>query len=115
MSGVKHAGLGHWKSQRISSVLLVPLTAWLLWAIVTLAGADYAMAITFFKSPFHAAMAIVTSAITVHHAQSGVTVVCEDYVHPLGLQKFLVGVTRAGCLIGFMTTIYAIYRIWQVT
>lgn len=115
MSGVTHAGLGHWKSQRISSVLLIPLTVWLLWAIVALAGANYAMAIAFFKSPFHAAMAIVTSAITVYHAQSGVTVVCEDYVYPHGLQKFLIGLTRAGCLIGFMATVYAIYRIWQVT
>ena len=51
MSSAKHGGLGHWKSQRISSVLLVPLILWLLWAFTQLAGADYAAAAAFFRSP----------------------------------------------------------------
>lgn len=113
MSANTHGGLGHWKSQRLSSLLLIPLTAWLLWAIISVAGAEYAAAAEFFRTPFHSAMALLTAAVMVHHAQSGVTVVCEDYVSPPGLQTALIWLTRLGCLVGFLATAYTLYTLRQ--
>jgi succinate dehydrogenase / fumarate reductase membrane anchor subunit len=113
MSGSGHEGLGHWKTQRLSSVLLIPLSAWLLWAFVALAGADHATAARFFTQPFNAIMALLTAAVMVYHAQSGVTVVCEDYVAPPALQTALIWLTRLGCLAGFLATLYTVYVLWQ--
>ena len=113
MSANASGGLGHWKSQRLSSVLLIPLTAWLLWAIIAVAGADHATAAGFFRAPFHSVMALLTAAVMVHHAQNGITVVCEDYVSPPGLQSALIWLTRLGCLVGFLATAYSIYVLWQ--
>lgn len=113
MSPADHSGLGHWKSQRLSSLLLVPLTLWLLWAGVALTGAGYDSAVAFFRQPFHAAMALLTAGIMVHHAQGGIAVVCEDYVAHPGLQSALIWLTRLGCLAGFLATVYTIYVVWQ--
>jgi succinate dehydrogenase / fumarate reductase membrane anchor subunit len=113
MSSAKHGGLGHWKSQRISSVLLVPLILWLLWAFTQLAGADYAAAAAFFRSPLQAILAILTAGVLVYHAQSGVTVVVEDYLYPPWLQQVAIWLTRIGCLVGFLATVYTIYVLWQ--
>jgi succinate dehydrogenase / fumarate reductase membrane anchor subunit len=107
------SGLGHWKSQRVSSLVLIPLTAWLLWACVALAGADYDTAVAFFSAPLQAIMAVATAAVMVYHAQSGVTVVCEDYVSPPALQTALIWLTRLGCLAGVLATLYVVYAIRQ--
>ena len=113
MSAPGQGGLGHWKTQRLSSVLLIPLTAWLLWVFIALTGADHATAALFFAQPFNAVMALLTAAVMVYHAQSGISVVCEDYVSPPSLQTALIWLTRLGCLAGFLATSYTVYVLWQ--
>ena len=113
MSGSKHGGLGHWRNQRISSVLLIPLILWLLWTFTQLAGADYTAAVAFFRSPLQSVLAILTAGVLVYHAQSGVTVVVEDYLYPPWLQQVAIWVTRFGCLVGFLATVYTIFTVWQ--
>ena len=113
MSAAEHSGLAHWRNQRLSSLLLVPLTLWLLWAGVALTGANYSEAVAFFRQPFHSGMALLTAGIMAYHAQSGIAVVCEDYISPRGLQSALIWLTRLGCLVGLLATAYTIYVIWQ--
>ena len=104
-----HSGVHHWTTQRISSVLLIPLTLWLLWAISALAGADYDAAKMFFGQPLHAVMAAVMAGVVFYHAQLGIQVICEDYLYPPWFQSSLIWITRMGCLGGFLATVYAIY------
>lgn len=106
-----HGGLHHWKYQRLSSVVLIPLSLWLLWAIVNLTGADYATARAFLAQGFNAVMAVLTAAAMLYHAQSGIQVVVEDYVYPPWFQTVLIWLTRLGCLGGFIATIYAVYMV----
>jgi len=96
----KHGGLGHWKWQRISSLLLIPFTAWLLFTITHLASATYAEAQDFFNQPLQAWIAIVMTALVAYHAQTGIQVICEDYVPP-PWQSLLIWLTRIACLAGF--------------
>jgi len=107
------SGLGHWKWQRVSSLALIPLTLWLLWACAALAGAEYSAAVTFFRAPLNALMAVLTAAVMLFHAQSGIQVVCEDYVPP-GLQTALIWLTRLGCIVGLLATVFAMYTLGQV-
>ena len=108
---VLHGGLHHWKTQRISSVLLIPLSLWLLWVIVSMAGADFTTARQFLTQPLHAVMAVLMSAVMFYHAQLGIQVVCEDYVNPPWLQSALIRITRIACLGGFAATLYAVYKV----
>lgn len=97
----QHAGTPHWKWQRVSSLLLIPFTAWLLSVITHLAGADYGQALAFFSNPLQAWIAIAMTALVAFHAQTGIQVICEDYI-PQPFQSLLIWLTRIGCLAGLV-------------
>ena len=67
--------------QRLTAVALVPLSIWLVSAIICLSGADYATAVQWFKSPINAAMMVAALFAIFYHAQLGMQVVFEDYIH----------------------------------
>ena len=109
MSG-QHPGLPHWKWQRISSVALIPLTVWLLYAISGLAGADHAQAAGFFSSPAQAFMAVLMTVVVAYHSQTGIQVICEDYLPPV-LGQLLIWVTRIACIAG---TLIVAWTMWAI-
>lgn len=101
----KH-GTEHWWHQRLTAIALVPLTIWFVIAVISHLGADHAQVTAWLKgSPFSAIMLILTAAVTFHHAQGGLQVVIEDYVHVewqklIGLVavKFLCYALAAACI-----------------
>lgn len=80
LGSAKH-GTEHWWSQRLTAIALVPLTVWFVFGVIGHLGADHAAFVAWMKSPFSAVMMILTAVVTFHHAQSGLQVVIEDYVH----------------------------------
>ena len=74
-------GTEHWWHQRLISIALVPLTVWFVLAVIAHLGAGYDEFVAWMRSPFSAIMMILTVALTFHHAQSGMQVVFEDYLH----------------------------------
>lgn len=80
LGSAKH-GTEHWWHQRLTAIALVPLTVWFVFGVIRHLGADHAAFIAWMKSPFSAVMMILTAVVTFHHAQSGLQVVIEDYVH----------------------------------
>jgi succinate dehydrogenase / fumarate reductase membrane anchor subunit len=74
-------GTHHWWMQRLTAVALVPLSIWLVSAVVCLAGADYVTAVQWFKSPINAALMLAALFAIFYHAQLGMQVVFEDYIH----------------------------------
>jgi len=80
LGSAKH-GTEHWWSQRLTSIALVPLTVWFVFGVIGHLGADHAAFVAWMKSPFSAVMMVLTAVVTFHHAQSGLQVVIEDYVH----------------------------------
>jgi succinate dehydrogenase / fumarate reductase membrane anchor subunit len=72
--------------QRITAVALVPLTLWLVASIVSLAGADYRTVANWMGSPVTAVLLIALLLAGFRHAQLGLRVVIEDYVHHEGMK-----------------------------
>ncbi|KAA9131956.1 succinate dehydrogenase, hydrophobic membrane anchor protein [Marinihelvus fidelis] len=101
----------HWFRMRISSIVLVPLCLWLLWAGVTVAGQDYAGATAFMGAWYNAMLAVLFAIATAWHIQSGIGEVIEDYVPAPGLSRFLVGMTRGACLAGVVVVAWSVYTI----
>ncbi len=79
--GAAGAGVAHWWRMKISAILLLALTAWLLFAINVVSQADFAEARLFLAQPWHTCMALLFSWSIFYHAQLGLQVVIEDYVH----------------------------------
>jgi len=104
-------GVGHWWAQRLTAIFLVVLTAWLVWALTSLVGADHAAAASFIAHPVNAVLAILFVAIAFHHGQLGLQVVVEDYVHNRAVEVFLMIAIRAAALFGGLLAILAILKL----
>lgn len=74
-------GAEHWWSMRVTSVALVFLTIWFVAGVIGHLGADHAQFVAWLKSPICATVMALTAAVTFHHAEHGLQVVIEDYIH----------------------------------
>jgi succinate dehydrogenase / fumarate reductase membrane anchor subunit len=92
--GSAKEGVHHWWVQRLTAVALVPLSIWFVAGVVALAGAPQAEAAAWIARPFNATLMILTLGLTFHHAQLGLQVVIEDYVHAEGAKLALLIVVK---------------------
>lgn len=86
------------------------MAGWLIWAGVSVSGADHAGAVEFIARPFNAIMAVLSAVVTFHHAQLGMQVVYEDYV-PERLASTLLLITRIACLAGVLAVAVVIFTV----
>ena len=113
-NGVKvseNHGAGEWKAERLSSLILVPLTVWGLWAAATLSGGGYEGALAWFASPVNAVLLAVTLLATLWHMQMGVKVIVEDYIHGAGTLRLLLGLNTVICLLLAAASVFFIARL----
>lgn len=79
--GSAKQGAGHWLSERVTSIALVPLSLWAVCSGLTLAKAGYAGAAAWLHAPVNAVLAALLLAVGFQHMHAGLRVVVEDYVH----------------------------------
>lgn len=79
-------GVGHWWSQRVSAVALVPLTLWFVFSVISHAGAGHAAVVAWLSSPPAAVAVVLYLGTLFYHSYLGLQVVVEDYVHSEGLK-----------------------------
>ncbi len=104
-------GLHHWWVQRLTAVALIPLVVWFAVSLVMLSGADYDAARAWIGSPVVMVLLILTIVIGLHHAQLGLQVVIEDYIHSEGLKlASIIAVRFIAVFFGVAATV-AILRI----
>ncbi|MCA3245910.1 MAG: succinate dehydrogenase, hydrophobic membrane anchor protein [Tagaea sp.] len=79
-------GTHHWWAQRVTAIALVPLLLWFVASVVSLAGAPLAEVKAWLASPIAAVLLLALIVAVFHHAQLGLQVVIEDYVHAEGVK-----------------------------
>ena len=77
--GSAKAGLHHWWHQCVSAVAMVGLVCWMVFLVLSLAGADYSQAHDILAHPAHATVVVLFVAVGLWHASLGLQVVLEDY------------------------------------
>jgi len=109
--GSTHEGVHHWWAQRMSAMALLPLSLWFIFSLITLTGSDY-VAFQAWVSEFGNSVFLVLFLISMfHHAQLGLQVVVEDYVHSeLWKMGLLLGVKYGAFLFG-ASGIFAVLKI----
>ena len=110
LGSAKH-GVGHWISERVAAIGLVPLVLWGVYSVILLAGMDYYEAVAWIGEPVNTTLVILTIVLSTTHMISGVRVVVEDYVYG--------HLSKAACLIlnlfiGWLAGALAILSILKV-
>jgi succinate dehydrogenase / fumarate reductase, membrane anchor subunit len=109
--GSAQEGVGHWWAQRITAAALVPLTVWFVASILALAGADHETVEAWIRSPVAAVLLVLLFAVTLRHAQLGVQVVIEDYVHNEGLKIGSLLLSNTLLLLLGLASIFAVLKL----
>lgn len=105
-------GSAHWWWQRLTALALVPLTLWFTFSISTLTSECFADVYVWMASPITATLLIAFIVSLFYHAQLGVQVVVEDYVHHEGVK---VGTILAVKFLSVMLVISSTISILRVT
>lgn len=107
--GSAKEGVSHWWAQRVTAVALVPLVLWFVVAMLSLSHADYEIALHWIARPWNTVLLVILLFSLFYHAQLGMQVVIEDYVHAEGVKlvallimKFLMVLLGAAAILAVL-------------
>ena len=109
--GSTREGVHHWWAQRMSAVALLPLSLWFVYSLISLTGSDYE---TFraWAGEFGNSVFLVLLVVTMfHHAQLGLQVVIEDYVHSEIWKMGMLLFVKYGTVLFAASAIFAVLKI----
>ena len=109
--GSAKEGVHHWWAQRLTALALVPLTLWFVVSVAGLAGMDHAGAVAWIGSPPVTVLLVLLIAATFWHAQLGVRVVIEDYVHSEAVKLVALIAVKFAAVLLAIASIFAVLRL----
>jgi succinate dehydrogenase / fumarate reductase membrane anchor subunit len=103
-------GTGHWWVQRLTAVALLLLTPWFVCLAIGFVGADQIAVRQAIGEPLNASLLLAFVLSLVWHAQLGLQVVVEDYMHGW-LEVALQIAVKFACAFAALASILAVGRI----
>ncbi len=76
-----------WIMQRLTAVILIPLTFWFVYQCVLLSNYEYDQIKSFFFSKINASLFFILIIAMLYHAKLGNETIVEDYVTSVNLKK----------------------------
>ena len=104
-------GAGEWMQERLSSLILIPLTLWGLWSGWVLSGAGYDGALDWFRSPVNAIVLTATLLVSLWHMNMGLKVIVDDYIHRHASRNALLGLIGLLCMLLAAAGVFFIVRL----
>lgn len=90
-------GAWTWIKERVSSLVLIPLTLWAVVMGVAVTGMSHAEALAYVASPLNATAIVLILLIAIYHMHLGFQVIIEDYLHgPAG--KLSLAINAIACI-----------------
>ncbi|RJU11147.1 succinate dehydrogenase, hydrophobic membrane anchor protein [Xanthomonas campestris] len=109
--GAAKTGTEHFVVQRLTATALVPLSIWFLIFVLSLIGADHPAASAAVAKPWNAILLVGFLIASFWHAQLGMQVVLEDYVHNSLLALAAQTLVRFVAVLGAIVSVFAVARI----
>jgi succinate dehydrogenase / fumarate reductase membrane anchor subunit len=107
----KYAGVAHWKAQRRSALVLIPLSLWLLYSLVHHIGAPYQQAYAWVANPLVAVLLIIFICAMFYHAKLGLQTIIEDYIADLSGRQAILRISNLLCWIAMLLGVVSILKI----
>ena len=100
-------GIGHWRWQRISALLLIPLSIWLIVSFSNVAYNEYQQALAWVSAPLPGLLLAITLISLLFHGHLGIVVVIDDYVRGPSRKKAIQ-------LSGFLTAFTGLFAVGSI-
>ena len=78
-----------WIMQRLTAVILIPLTFWFVYQCVLLSNYEYDQIKSFFFSKINSSLFLILIIAMLYHAKLGNETIVEDYVTSVNLKKII--------------------------
>ena len=99
-----------WIMQRLTAVILIPLTFWFVYQCVLISNYEYDQIKAFFFSKVNAALFFILITAMLYHAKLGIETIVEDYVTSVKLKKITkLSISVLTYLFMILTTISLLY------
>ena len=108
--GAAGSGTGHFWSQRWTALLLIPLVLWLGFCLASM-PIDHASLIEWIRQPLVTIALVLTIIVLFYHAQLGLQVVIEDYVHGHGLKIASLVISRFAHVFLAVVGVFAVLKL----
>ena len=82
--GSSHHGAHHWLTHRFTAIANLVLMSWFVVSLILLGDYSYASVTGWLSQPLSAVAMILLAANVFWHAQMGLQVLIEDYIHDSG-------------------------------
>ena len=109
--GSTNEGVHHWRWQRITGIALIPLALWFVFSMIGLIGEDLSTVKAWVAT--HGNPILLTALIIAmfHHAQLGLQVIVEDYVHGEAAKASSLFIIKTIAVLCGMACIFAVLRL----
>ena len=109
--GTAKTGTDHFVHQRLTATALVFLSLWFVYFVLGLVGSDYMAATDAVSKPWNAVLLVGFLVAMFWHAQLGLQVVLEDYVHNSLLALAVQTTVKFIAVLGAIVSVFAVARI----
>ena len=106
--GSAHHGVSDFIVERSTSVALVPLCLWAVYAAIKVAPLGYESAVLMLRQPVNAIMSLLLVGVSFLHMRVGLRVVIEDYVHTPAAKILALLANSALCWLGWAVATFSI-------
>ena len=109
--GSAKTGAHHWWHQRLTAVAIVPLSIWLVIALLGKMNATHAELVAWIGQPMVTVLLVALILSVFYHAKLGLQVVIEDYVHGEFAKLALLIAMKLGLAFGTLVGVIAVMKI----
>ena len=103
----------HWWAQRLTAVVLIPLSLWFVYSLTTMYSANYETVTLWLNNATNSLLMLFFILSLYYHAVLGLQVVIEDYVESDWQRKSLLLLIKIILSIAALSTVIAIFLIYM--
>ncbi len=112
--GSAKTGTSHWWMQRVSAVVLIPLSYWLMTFLTLSFHAPYQAMVAWLIAPVNTVCIIAWILAAFYHAALGLQVVIEDYVAAEGIKIIAVWTVNISFFMLVLAALVSVFRILMI-